>query len=91
MNIYVGNLAYQVTEDELRSAFAPYGEVASVTLVKDKFSGESKGFAFVEMPVQAQAEEAIKRLDGQALKGRNIRVNQARPKKESRPRRPDRY
>jgi len=86
MNIYVGNLAYQVTEDDLRSAFAPYGEVASVALVKDKFSGESKGFAFVEMPVQAQAEEAIKRLDGQALKGRDIRVNQARPKKESRPR-----
>lgn len=89
-NIYVGNLPYQITEDELRKAFAAHGEVSSASIVVDKFSGQSKGFGFIEMPVTSEAEEAIKQLDGAMLKGRNIRVNQARPKTDSssRPRRP---
>jgi RNA recognition motif-containing protein len=85
MKIYVGNLPYRITEQELRTAFESHGEVESVTLVTDKHTGQSKGFAFVEMPVQADAENAIKSLDGSALGGRNIRVNQARPKSDARP------
>lgn len=92
MKIYVGNLPYGVTEEELRQAFAPYGDIESATLVTDKYTGESKGFGFVEMSSQAQAEEAIKKLDGSPLKGRNIRVNQARPpKKDARPRKFGRF
>lgn len=92
MKIYVGNLPYGLTENDLRDAFTPFGEIASVSLVTDKYSGESKGFGFVEMENQAQAEEAIKKLDGSALKGRNIRVNQARPpKKDGRSRNFGRY
>jgi RNA recognition motif-containing protein len=90
MKIYVGNLSYNVTEDELRDVFAGYGEVSSVTMITDKFTGQSKGFGFVEMPTQADAEKAIKALDGTAVKGRNIKVNQARPK-EDRPKRKPRY
>ncbi len=86
MNIYVGNLPYALTDEELREAFAKCGAVTSAKIITDKFTGESKGFAFVEMPVQAEAEDAIKKLDGSSLKGRNIRVNQARPKEEGRPR-----
>lgn len=82
MNIYVGNLPYRLTEDELQGAFTPYGEVTSAKIIMDKQSGESKGFGFVEMPAQADAEEAIKQLDGTAFKGRNIRVKQARPREE---------
>ena len=85
MKIYVGNLPYRITEEELRTAFESHGEVESVTLVTDKHTGQSKGFGFVEMPVQADAESAIKSLDGSALGGRNIRVNQARPKSDARP------
>ncbi len=85
MKIYVGNLPYRITEQELRTAFESHGEVESVTLVTDKHTGQSKGFGFVEMPVQADAENAIKSLDGSALGGRNIRVNQARPKSDARP------
>lgn len=92
MKIYVGNLPYGMTESDLRDAFTQYGEIASITLVTDKYTGESKGFGFVEMNTQSQAEEAIKKLDGSALKGRNIRVNQARPpKKDARPRNFGRY
>jgi len=90
MNIYVGNLSYQMTEDEVRALFADYGDVSTVNLITDKFTGQSKGFAFVEMPVQAQAEEAIKALNECLIKGRNIKVNQARPRKE-RPQRRPRY
>jgi RNA recognition motif-containing protein len=82
MNIYVGNLAYQVTSEELRKAFEQFGEVSSASVVTDKFTGQSKGFGFVEMPDKAKGEEAIKQLDGSALKGRNIRVNEARPRQE---------
>lgn len=79
MKIYVGNLSYQVSEDDLRTAFASFGQVDSVALIKDKFSGESKGFGFVEMNDNTQAQAAIAGLNGKELKGRNINVNEARP------------
>ena len=82
MNIYVGNLSYDVTEDEVRDIFSPHGEISSLSIIKDKYSGQSKGFGFVEMPNQAEAEEAIKALNESELKGRNIKVNQAKPKEE---------
>ncbi|MGC1955576.1 MAG: RNA-binding protein [Gammaproteobacteria bacterium] len=88
MNIYVGNLPYNVTEDELRNMFAEYGEVSSANIITDKYSGESKGFGFVEMPKQADAEEAIKALNGSSVKGRSLKVNQARPRNERPPRGP---
>ena len=90
MNIYVGNLSYSVTEDELRNAFATFGAVSEVSIVKDKFSGQSKGFGFVEMPDNSAADAAIKGLNGTDLKGRSIKVNQARPREE-RPQRKPRY
>ena len=80
MNLYVGNLAYGVTEDELRETFAAFGEVASVNLITDKFSGQSKGFAFVEMPSNREADVAIKELNGSTLSGSNLKVNQAQPR-----------
>jgi RNA recognition motif-containing protein len=82
MNIYVGNLAYSVTEDELRDAFGAYGEISSVSVITDKYSGQSKGFGFVEMPNNAEADAAIKALNETALKGRNIKVNQAKPRSD---------
>ena len=90
MNIYVGNLPYSVSEDDLRQAFSGFGEVASVSLVSDKHSGQSKGFGFVEMPNNSEADVAIKALNDSAMKGRNIKVNQAQPKKD-RPQRRPRY
>ena len=86
MNIYVGNLPYSATGDDLRELFANYGEVASASVIMDKFSGRSKGFGFVEMPSQAEAEAAIKALNESDLSGRNIRVNEARPRTERPPR-----
>ncbi len=80
MKLYVGNLAYGVTEDELRETFTAFGTVDSVDLIKDKFSGESKGFGFVEMTNNSEADTAIKGLNGTALSGRNIKVNQAQPR-----------
>jgi len=88
MNIYIGNLAYGVSEDELRQMFSQFGEVASVNLIKDKFSGQSKGFAFVEMPNNAEADAAIKGLNEKPIKGRAVKVNQARPRAERPQRRP---
>ena len=82
MNIYVGNLAYSVTEDELKDAFSSFGDVTSVKLITDKFSGQSKGFGFVEMTNNSEADTAIKKLNGTALKDRNITVNQAKPRGE---------
>jgi RNA recognition motif-containing protein len=79
MNIYVGNLAWAVTDDDLKEAFAPHGEVTSATIIKDKFTGQSRGFGFVEMPNNAEGQAAITALDGQDLKGRAIKVNEARP------------
>ena len=87
MNIYAGNLPYSVTEDDLREAFAAFGEVTKVQLITDKFSGESKGFGFVEMENNNEADEAIKGLNDTSLKGRDIKVNQAKPRGE-RPSRP---
>ena len=80
MNIYIGNLPYRISEDELREAFESCGEVTSVRIVMDRETGKSKGFGFVEMANQSEAEEAIKKLDGSMLNGRNIRVNEARPR-----------
>lgn len=91
MNIYVGNLPYNLSQDELRDAFASFGEVSSATIIMDKMTGRSKGFGFVEMPMQDQAEAAIKALDGSDLKGRNLKVNEARPREDRPPRRPSRY
>ncbi len=82
MNIYVGNLPYNVTDDELRAAFADFGEVASANVIMDRMSGQSKGFGFVEMPNNSEAEEAINALNESALNGRNIKVNQARPRND---------
>jgi RNA recognition motif-containing protein len=82
MNIYVGNLAYGVTEGQLEALFQEFGAVASVNLIKDKYSGESKGFGFVEMNQQAEAEEAIEKLNGRALDGRDLTVNIARPRND---------
>lgn len=82
MNIYVGNLPREATEDELRDVFAAHGQVASVTILKDKFSGESRGFGFVEMPAKAEAQAAITGLNGHEMKGRTLTVNEARGKTE---------
>ncbi|GAB4200510.1 MAG: RNA-binding protein [Wenzhouxiangellaceae bacterium] len=87
MNIYVGNLPYSATEDDIRSAFAAHGEVSRVHIIIDKFSGQSKGFGFVEMPNDNEANSAIQALNDSDMKGRNIKVNEARPREE-RPRRP---
>ncbi len=84
MNIYVGNLAYSVTEDELRTAFAQFGDVSRANVITDKYSGQSKGFGFVEMSDKAAAEEAITALNGSDLNGRSIKVNEAKPR-EPRP------
>jgi len=80
MNIYVGNLARQVTDEELRQAFEEFGQVAEARIIMDKFSGESKGFGFVEMPSKEEAEKAIEEMNGKDLKGRELNVNEARPK-----------
>ena len=90
MNMYIGNLAHDVTEDDLRNAFSEFGEVSSVKIIIDKFSGRSKGFGFVEMPNNSEADQAIKALNGKVLNGRSIKVNQAKPRGK-RPRRRRRY
>ncbi|MBM4227572.1 MAG: RNA-binding protein [Gammaproteobacteria bacterium] len=89
MNIYVGNLAYSVTDADLSQAFSAFGAVSNASVIKDKFSGQSKGFGFVEMPNTSEANEAIKNLNEKPLKGRNMRVNEAKPR-EDRPARPPR-
>ena len=82
MRIYVGNLSYDTTEDELRKDFSAFGEVASVSVVTDRYSGRSKGFAFVEMTNKAEADAAIAGLNGKAVKERTLVVNEARPRTE---------
>ena len=82
MNIYVGNLPYDVTETDLREIFSQFGEISQINLITDKFSGQSKGFGFVEMEDNSQADAAIKGLNESNLKGRNIKVNQAKPKSD---------
>ncbi len=80
--LYVGNLSYRTTEDDLRTMFAQAGKVESVSLIKDRDTGQSKGFAFVEMSTQSEAEQAIKLFNGQTLGDRPIKVNIARPREE---------
>ena len=82
MNIYVGNLSYQTTEDELRDLFAEFGDVVSAKLIEDKFTGQSKGFGFVEMSNNSEAQKAMDELNGRDVNGRSVTVNQARPRQE---------
>jgi RNA recognition motif-containing protein len=82
MNIFVGSLPFKLEESELREIFEEYGEVSSVKIISDKFTGRSKGFGFVEMPDDAQAQKAIDELNGSELSGREIVVNKAEEKKE---------
>ena len=82
MNIFVGNMSFQVTDAELRKAFEAFGQVASANVIMDKFTGKSRGFGFVEMPNNSEADAAIKGLNETPLKGRNLKVNQAKPRGE---------
>jgi RNA recognition motif-containing protein len=84
MNIYVGNLAYEVTEEDLKEAFKVFGEIETVKVLKDNYTGKSKGFGFVEMSNNADAQSAIDGLNDQELKGRALKVNTARPRTENR-------
>lgn len=87
MNIYVGNVAVGVSEDQLRNLFAAYGTVKSVKIIKDRLSGEHRGFAFVEMGTMDEGKQALEALNGTELGGQRLRINEARPR-EDRPRRP---
>jgi RNA recognition motif-containing protein len=82
MNIYVGNLSFEVAEEDLKKAFEVFGEVDTVKVIKDNYTGRSKGFGFVEMPAKAEAQSAIEGLNGKDLKGRSLNVNEARPRPE---------
>ena len=82
MNIYIGNLPYSISEDELRDLFATHGEVTSANIIMDRDSGRSKGFGFVEMPDKAQGEAAINAINQTDVQGRSVRVNEARPRPE---------
>jgi RNA recognition motif-containing protein len=82
VKVYVGNLAYSTTEDELRDLFSQAGTVASVALIKDRDTGQSKGFAFVEMSTQAEAQNAISKFNGKSLNARDLTVNLARPRED---------
>jgi len=84
MNIYAGNLAWEMTEEALKEAFAAFGEVESARIITDKLSGRSRGFGFVEMPNREEAEAAINALNGKDLKGRPLRVNEARARNDDR-------
>lgn len=90
MNMYIGNLAYNVTEEDLTAAFSEFGKVESVNIIKDRFTGQSKGFGFVDMPDNSEADKAMKALNGTDMKGRDLKINQAqqkaRVKKGRRPR-----
>ncbi len=86
MNIYVGNLPFEVTDEELEAAFAEFGEVSSARVIIDRFSGRSRGFGFVEMPTDSEGEAAIAAMNGKEMMGRPLTVNVARPREE-RPRR----
>lgn len=80
MNLFVGNLAYQTTSEDLQSAFGAFGAVSSAAVIMDKFSGQSKGFGFVEMPSNSEADQAIKALNGKPMHGRPLKVNTAQPR-----------
>jgi cold-inducible RNA-binding protein len=83
MNIYVGNLSWETTDDDLRAAFGAFGEVTSASVIKDSFSGKSRGFGFVEMPSKDEAQAAIDALNGKDIKGRNLTANEARPRADA--------
>jgi len=83
MNIYVGNLSFDITQDELEQAFAAHGEVESASVISDKFTGRSRGFGFVEMPKSDEARAAIEQMNGTDLKGRTLNVNEAKPRNDS--------
>lgn len=84
MNIFVGNLSREVTNEDLQQAFQAFGEVTTANVIRDKFSGDSRGFGFVEMPAKAAAQTAIAEMNGKELKGRAINVNEARPRADNR-------
>jgi len=84
MNIYVGNLSQDINEEDLRQSFEAFGQIESVSVVKDKYSGESRGFGFVEMPSKNEAQSAIDGLNGKDLKGQSLNVNEARPRSDNR-------
>ncbi len=83
MNIYVGNLSTTVNESDLREAFQAFGEVSRAAVIKDKFSGESRGFGFIEMPNKGEADKAISMMNGKDMKGRTAKVNEAKPRTDS--------
>jgi cold-inducible RNA-binding protein len=87
-NLYVGNLSYDTTEDTLRTLFAEYGQIESVNLITDRYTGRSRGFAFVEMSTEEEAQEAITGLSGKTVDTREIRVEKAKPKTDRGGRRP---
>jgi len=87
MKIYVGNLPWSIKDEELHKLFAQYGDISSANVIMDKFSGRSKGFGFVEMPNDGDAEAAIKALNDKEVDGRNLRVNEAKPREDRPPRR----
>ncbi|MGD2041793.1 MAG: RNA-binding protein [Anaerolineae bacterium] len=87
-NLYVGNLSYDTTEDTLRALFAEYGQIESVNLITDRYTGRSRGFAFVEMSTEEAAQEAIGGLNGKTVDAREIRVDKAKPKTDRGGRRP---
>ena len=89
MNIYVGNVPYAATEEDMEELFGEYGPVATATIIRDRYDGRSKGFGFVEMENQADGERAIEALDGQEMMGRPLKVNPARPREQRRDRRHD--
>ena len=89
MNIYVGNVPYAATEEDLEELFSEYGPVATATIIRDRYDGRSKGFGFVEMENQEDGERAIEALDGQEMMGRPLKVNPARPREQRRDRRHD--
>jgi len=91
MNIYLGQLPNNVNEEELRELFSEYGEIASLNLVKDNYSGQSKGFGFIEMPNNSEADKAIKALNKSMLKGHEIKVNQAEERRKKSNFRKQRY
>lgn len=82
MNIYAGNLSRDVTEDDLRQAFEAFGQVESVTIIKDRFTGEARGFGFIEMPSKDEAQTAISQMNGKNLRGQAIKVSEAQARKE---------
>ncbi|MCK4859230.1 MAG: RNA-binding protein [Candidatus Omnitrophica bacterium] len=82
MNIYVGNLSYDATDDDLRQLFEEFGQVASANVIKDRYTGKSRGFGFIEMPVEDEAKAAIAAANGKEIKGRAVKVNETRPRSE---------